>query len=199
VSLNLRRAAAVTLAGLATLAAAPAAEAACTPQPASAQPFAQWGDNGLYTLLDGGGAEGDLTGWTLTGSAHVVEGNEPFQAGGADDHLALALVAGDSITTAPICIDDSYPWFRFFARNTSGRKGKLNIEVLYTDAGGKQRSRESDGYATADDQWRPSGTVRIPVDFDRTGSTIAVSFRFTARSNSSFLLDDVFVDPMARG
>ena len=31
------------------------------------------------------------------------------------------------------------------------------------------------------------------------GGAVPVSFRFTAESNSSFLVDDVYVDPMARG
>ncbi len=196
-SMNLRRGGvAAALAGLALLAAVPAAQAAgCTPQPASDHPFAQWGDGGIYTLVGGGDFEGAMSAWTLTGSADVVEGNDPFLAGGH----SVALAAGDSVTTAPICIDDSYPWFRFFARNTAGGKSKLKIEILYTDLKGKARSENTDGYATTGDGWTPSDQIGIPVDFDHAGSTVRVAFRFTAQSNSSLELDDVYVDPMARG
>jgi len=192
--------------GLGLLAAAPAAHAAttaapasCTPQPASVRPFSAWDDFGFYTLVAGGDAEGDLAGWTLDG-AQVAEGNEPFQVGGASDHLALALAEGDSVTTAPICIDDTYPWFRFFARNTAGRKAKLRVEVLYTDVRGKLREEGTGDYATREDDWLPTGSLGIDVDWDNVpGGALPVSFRLTAASNSSFLVDDIYVDPMARG
>lgn len=204
-----RKLLAIAAAGLGLLAAAPAAQAAkeasaaapaeCTPQPASAQPFSAWSDFGLYTLVAGGDVEGDLAGWTLDG-ARVVEGNEPFQVGGAGDHLALALAEGDSVTTAPICIDATYPWFRFFARNTAGRKAKLRVQVLYTDVKGKLRQEGAGDYATREGGWLPTGSLGIAIDWDKVpGGALPVSFRFTAKNHSSFLVDDVYVDPMARG
>jgi hypothetical protein len=200
---RLRGALAAVVAGAGLLAAVPAAQAkdaaaaACTPQPAAATPFAAWDDFGIYTLVAGGDMESGLAGWTTTGTAHVIEGNEPFQVGGETDHLALALAPGDSATSAPICIDDTYPWFRFFARNTSGHKGKLKVEVLYTDSRGRARAEGTGDYATSESAWRPSDTLGIPVEFEHAGETVVVSFRFTALS--SFELDDVYVDPMARG
>jgi hypothetical protein len=195
-----RKLLAAAVAGLGLLAAAPAAHAAaCTPQPATGQPFTPWDDLGSYAPAPGGDLEGDLAGWTLDG-AQVVEGNEPFQVGGSGDHLSLALNEGDSVTTAPICIDDTYPWFRFFARNTAGRKAKLRVEVLYSDAKGKLREEGTGDYATREDDWLPAGSLGIDVDWDKVpDGAVPVSFRFTAQSNSSFLIDDVYVDPMARG
>jgi hypothetical protein len=201
-----RKMLAAAVAGLGLLAAAPAAQAAataapasCTPQPATAHPFAPWDDFGFYALVSGGDVEGDLAGWTLDG-AQVAEGNEPFFVGGAGDHRSLALAEGDSVTTAPICIDDTYPWFRFFARNTAGRKAKLRVQVLYTDVKGKLREEGTGDYATNDDAWLPTGTLGIDIDWASvSGGALPVSFRFTAESNSSFLVDDVYVDPMARG
>jgi len=198
---------AAAVAGLGLLAAAPAAQAStaaaapasCTPQPATGQPFSPWDDFGFYALVSGGDVEGDLAGWTLDG-AQVVEGNEPFQVGGAADHLALALNEGDSVTTAPICIDDTYPWFRFFARNTAGRKAKLRVDVLYTDVKGKLREEGTGDYTTREEGWLPTGSLGIDIDWDKVpGGAVLVSFRFTAQNNASFLVDDVYVDPMARG
>ena len=202
--MNKLLAAAVT--GLGLLAAAPAAHAApapapadCTPQPAIGQPFTPWDDLGFYTLVSGGDIEGDLSGWTLNG-AQVVEGNERFGVGGAGDHRSLALAEGDSVTSAPICIDDTYPWFRFFARNTAGRNAKLRVDVLYTDVKGKLREEGTGDYSTREDGWLPTGSLGIDVDWNKVpGGTVLVSFRFTAESNSSFLVDDVYVDPFARG
>ncbi len=206
-----RKLLAAAVAGLGLLAAAPAAQAAtaaaapasCTPQPASGQPFAPWDDFGFYTLVSGGDVEGDIAGWTLDG-AQIDEGNEPFQVGSAGDHRSLALAEGDSVTTAPICIDDTYPWFRFFARNTAGHKAKLRVEVLYTDVKGKLREEGTGDYATRESDWLPTGSLAIDVDWDKIPGGagvggIPIYFRFTAESNSSFLVDDVYVDPMARG
>jgi len=197
---------AAAVAGLGLLAAAPAAQAApapapadCTPPPATGQPFTPWDDLGFYTLVSGGDFEGDLAGWTLDG-AQVVDGNEQFGAGAAGDHRSLALAEGDSVTSAPICIDDTYPWFRFFARNTAGRKAKLRVDVLYTDVKGRLREEGTGDYSTREDGWLPTGSLGIDVDWNKIpGGTVLVSFRFTAGSNSSFLVDDVYVDPFARG
>ncbi len=195
---------AAAFAALGLLAAVPAARAAatpadCTPQPATAQPFSAWEDFGAYSLVAGGDIEGDLAGWTLNG-AQVVRGNEPFQVGGAGDHRSLSLAEGDSVTTAPICIDDTYPWFRFFARNTAGGKAKLKVDVLYTDSLGRLRDEGTGDYATRESAWLPTGSLGIDVDWDTVpGGAVPISFRFTAKSDSSFLIDDVYVDPMARG
>src|SRR5262249_14961735 len=159
--------------------------------PAAAHPFAAYGDDGVYTLVAGGDFEGDLSGWT---GARMVADNNPFLGDGT---RAVALGPGDSLTTAPICIDDTYPWFRFFADNTSAGKGKLKIELLYTDLRGKARSRNADDYATSDAGWKPSDTVGIDVNWDHAGDAVPVQFRFTAQNNSSFELDDIYVDPMA--
>ena len=201
---------AAAVAGLGLLAAAPAARAAtvaataapanCTPQPASGQPFSPWDDSGFYALVSGGDVEGDLAGWTLAGAQVVVEENEPFQVGGAGDHRALSLSGGDSVTTAPICIDDTYPWFRLFARNTAGGKSKLKVEVLYTDTKGKLREEGTGDYATRETAWLPTGSLGIDIDWENVpGGSLPVSFRFTAAEDSAWLVDDVYVDPMARG
>jgi len=198
-------AAALTALGL--LAAAPAAQAAsatalatnCTPQPALAHPFASWNDVGFYTLVSGGDAEGALSGWTLNG-ARVVEGNEPFKVGRSTDHRSIALTGGTSVTTAPICIDSTYPWFRFFARNTSGHNANLKVDVLYTDTKGRVRDAGTGDYSTAGGAWVPTGSIGMNIVWQAlpTGSSLPVTFRFSATGSDSWLVDDVYVDPYAR-
>lgn len=198
-------AAAMTALGL--LGAVPAAQAAratalttnCTTQPASLHPFARWNDFGFYTLVSGGNAEGALTDWTLAG-ARVVEGNEPFQVGGPADHRSIALTGGASVTTAPICIDSTYPWFRFFARNTSGRPAVLKVDILYTDTKGKVRDAGTGDYSSANGAWVATGSLGIAVAWQAlpAGSSLPVMFRFSAAGNASWQLDDVYVDPFAR-
>jgi hypothetical protein len=197
------------ISGLALFVAAPAAQAAttaanpqkCVPQPALRQAFLPWADRGQYTLSPGGDIESPLAGWTLTGGARVVAGNEPFYVGRTVDKASLSLPTGSSVVTAPICIDDTYPWFRLFARNTGDSKANLKVEILYLDTTGKLRTRASGTYKASTSGWAPTGTLKIPMTFDPTAAAGAapVAFRFTPQgTGSSWQIDDVYVDPMAR-
>jgi hypothetical protein len=195
--------------GLALLAVVPAAHAAgvatnplgCTPKPALMKAFAPWADGGDYTLAPGGNFETALSGWMLGSGAHVVAGNEPFYVGTANDHASLALPAGSSAISAPICIDDTYPWFRLFARNTGDPKSTLKVDVLYLDAKGNLKARASGDYTASSTAWTPTGTMKIDLAFDPTsvGGAAPVAFRFTPQGKGgNWQIDDVYVDPYRR-
>ena len=47
------------------------------------QPFKRWGDYANYKLVGGGSFENGATGWTLSGGAKVVSGNESYKVGGS--------------------------------------------------------------------------------------------------------------------
>jgi hypothetical protein len=193
--------------GLSALCAAPAHAATianpydCAPHPTLAQSFGFWGDSGLYTPVTNSGLENGATGWTLLGGASVVAGNEPWRIGGASDRSALDLPAGSSAITAPLCIDETYPHFRLFARNTGVTKGALRIEVLYFDSKGKILNTKPYDYKNAFSTWAPTGLVGIDVFTSKTTVAAApVAFRFTPTgAGTRFQIDDIYVDPrMAR-
>ena len=48
-------------------------------------PFTPWLDPMHYTLLPGGSFEGGAAGWTLSGGARVMSGNETYKVNGAGD------------------------------------------------------------------------------------------------------------------
>jgi hypothetical protein len=173
----------------------------CTAQPAAAHPFAVFGDNGTYTLLNGGNMEGPLPGWTLSPGVAAVEGNEGYFVGSARDHRSLALPGGATVTTAPVCIDQTYPWFRLFARNTSAKSATLKIEIVYTDTKGKLVTRGTGSHNGAPGAWSLTDTQSIKAKFDTSVASGAapISFRFTAPAGTSWQLDDIYVDPRARG
>jgi hypothetical protein len=195
-------------AGLAALIAAPAHAAGtianpynCAPQPTLAQNFAAWSDYGQYTPVLNAGLEDGTAGWTLSGGASVVTGNEPWKIGGGWHRNALDLPAGSSAVTAPICIDETYPHFRLFARNTGSLKGALKIEVLYFDTKGKIVNTKPYDYKAPSPAWQPTGLVGINVFTSKTAATAApVAFRFTPTTKDArYQIDDVYVDPRARG
>jgi hypothetical protein len=172
----------------------------CAPQPTLAQNFSSWGDTNLYTPVPNAGVENGATGWTLFGGAAVVAGNEPWKIGGASHRYALNLPANSSAITAPLCIDETYPHFRLFARNTGALAGALKIEVLYYDAKGTILSAKPVDYKTTTTAWQPTGMVGINLFTTKTTVAAApVAFRFTTGKDAAFQIDDVYVDPWARG
>lgn len=198
------------LIGIALLAAAPAEakNAAnnpdlCAAQPAFARPFTAFGDSGDYTLVDGGDMESELRGWKLSHGARIVEGNAPFNVGSPTDDHSLSLASGATVQTAPICIDQTYPWLRLFARNTSNIAGvpaELKVDILYTDVKGKT-VRKSSGTEVGMGAWKLSNRLQIKAVFDAAiaDGAAPVVISFTAPSGTSWLLDDIYVDPRARG
>jgi hypothetical protein len=103
-------------------------------------------------------------------------------------------------TCAPVCIDETYPHFRLFARNLGSPKTALRIDVLYYDAKGNITATKPVDYKTAGNTWQPTGMVGIGVFTSKTTVAAApVAFRFTpATRDGHFQIDDVYVDPRAR-
>ena len=182
--------------------AAPATAAAATPAvcvtPKFSQVFLPWRDSALYTLSPGGDFETGLSGWTLSGGARTVAGNETFYVGGARDRLSLSLRAGATAVSAPMCIDRTYPSFRFFARNTGSATSDLRVEVLWQESGATRRSdARLDKKAGA--LWTPVSSLRLPSGALSTGTLEPVTFRFTAvGAGGAWQIDDLYVDPYMR-
>jgi hypothetical protein len=172
----------------------------CAPQPTLATSFSTWSDYNLYTPVPNAGVEIGATGWTLTGAASVVSGNEPWKIGSASDRSSLDLPAGSSAITAPLCIDETYPHFRLFVRNAGTLSSALKIEVLYFDAKGNVINTKPYDYKTTSSLWQPSGMVGINVFTPKTTVAAApIAFRFTPTTKDGhFQIDDVYVDPWAR-
>jgi hypothetical protein len=200
-----RRAAFTALAGtLLALTLSGAAHAAvsnpydCSVQAVVSQSFAQWGDYAQYTPAPNAGVENGSAGWTLGAGAKVVDGNEPWKIGGSADAKALELAANSWAVTAPMCIDRTFPHFRFFANRLASR-GDLKIDVLFYDTKGNIQATKAIAYHAALSGWLPTGMIDIGVFDAKTTVTAApVAFRFTTTKDSGYRIDDVYVDPMVR-
>jgi hypothetical protein len=176
---------------LATTGAAAPAAAACAGQSTS-QPFLRWLDPARYVLLPGGSLEG-ATGWTLTGGARLVAGNESFSVNSSKDRTSLSLPSGSSATSAPMCITLLHPDLRFFAQNTGTRTSTLKIEAVVTLAG--VRVTLPVGLLLAGGSWQP--TLPLPFLTNLVAPlSNTVTFRFTPLgSNSGWRIDDLYLDP----
>jgi hypothetical protein len=159
------------------------------------QPFARYRDDASYKTV--GTFENGTAGWTLTGGAKVVAGNETAHVSDAADDHSLSLPVGSTATTPPVCVGLAEPTLRFFAKRDSGLLSSVVVSVqvqtslgvwvplpLGVDLGGA---------------WQPSGKMLILANLlpllppDRT----AVRFTF-APLLGSYQIDDVYVDPLHR-
>jgi hypothetical protein len=193
------------LALLAVLSARPANAAeptllGCGYEPVS--PFLRFLDPLPYTLAPDGGFEAGAAGWTLSGGARVVSGNEPWLLGGAGDSKSLLLPAGSSATSPAMCVPLVLPIVRFFAQGGSFLS-TLKVEAIYTDGSGAQRSIVLLPGVLASSGWQPTlpllqlgGALNA---LTLNGLTSEMSFRFTPRAgffgSGTWRIDDVYVDP----
>jgi hypothetical protein len=160
------------------------------------QPFVAWGDLADYFLAPDGDFSDGGTGWELAG-AEVVAENEPYYVHGGDTPAAVRLESGATATSPTICVAQDDPTMRFFARSTGEPTGTLDVEVLYTDALGAPQSLPIGTVAGATaGEWTPS----LPMPILANLYEMTVAFRFTAHGDgSSWLVDDVYVDPYRKG
>jgi hypothetical protein len=189
-------AAAVVASAFATAGPAAAATSDVCVTPSFSQTFLPWKDKALYTKSPGGDFEGALRGWSLGSGAGVTDGNESFHVGGAGDSSSLYLAPGASAVSAPMCVDRTYPSFRFFARNLTGGKGQLQVEVLWSESG-RRKSSNAGLDKAAGTGWTPVKSLQLPTGALSTGALEPVTFRFTA-TGGSYQIDDVYVDPFMR-
>jgi hypothetical protein len=164
----------------------------------SAQVFAAWADTSSYFLAPNGGFENGSSGWSLSGGASVVSGNEPFLATGSH---SLSLPSGSTATSPVICIGSNEPYVRLFGSDAGGIDAGLHVRVtwyglLNSVLGATDFTTYGPGAG-----WAPlsklesagGGNVLIPL----LGSTSA-RIQFTPLgAGSSWQIDDLYVDPCA--
>jgi hypothetical protein len=160
---------------------------------ALSQPFLAWGDSNLYELVPGGDFAGSLSGWTFSGGAQRAAGGEPDAVNGAVGGYSLALPRGAAGQSPFVCVNASYPTFRFFARN-EGVASTVLVQVVYQTLLGPVSVPL--GVVALSGEWQPTlpmltGSLATGA---LSGGTAEVALRFTALTGAS-RVDDVFVDP----
>ncbi len=196
-------------AGLA--AALPAAAKAATiaptlncPVPTVLQPYERFGDSRWYELAPGGSFEIGASTWTLAGGATLVAGNEPWFLNSRTDTSALSLPPGAVATSAAMCVDISYPTFRFPVRSLDPNgQTDLDIEVRYPDADDSAWMKVRTESGKLHEGWRITEDVDLKPDhYSGEAGQRLVYIRLSARGKKDdpgWRVDDVYVDPRLRG
>ncbi|HVD41222.1 MAG TPA: hypothetical protein VNC16_09505 [Solirubrobacterales bacterium] len=196
---SLRKLILAVVAALAAMALPATAAQACSYSGAE-QVFQPWGDTSHYVLAPDGGFEAGGLGWYLGGGAKAVEGNESFFLNDAADSKSLALPAGSSAVSPPICMSIDTPHFRLLARNTGDPASYLKVEATYLLLG--LIRTKTVGTVKAGSTWAPTQQLSTVLTLSTVVGTLipsAIQIRITpVGSGGNWQVDDVYIDPFAR-
>jgi hypothetical protein len=162
--------------------------------PAAVQSFAPWGDNSKYVPIPGGSFE-TAGGWTLSGGAKIVGGNEPFYLGSPTDSRSLLLPPGSSALTPGVCLAVLTPTLRFVGSASDGSGVKVS---MYTRTLLGLVQLPSSGFIDLDATWNASQTqvflIQNLLGLVNLGKA-NIYFRFTPVGGATVQMDDVLLDP----
>ena len=173
---------------------------------ATEKPFASFGDQRDYFLVPGGDFESGGAGWNL-GGANVVSDQEPWNAYARGGTGALAIPSARSAVSPTVCVGIEHPAMRFFAHRSGGGLLGGASQLLVTARVETSLGAVAEvpvGTITAltnSTKWSPTpAQVVLPSLLPLLpGEHTPVQFRFTAVGTSTWVIDDVFVDPRCRG
>ena len=159
---------------------------------ATSTPFAAWKDYANYAFAADGGFESGGSGWSLSGGARAVSGNESYYVHSRTDKTSMSLPKGASATSPGMCISLLSSKMRFLVRGDSG--SSVKVQVVYRGLLSSVLGIFDGGTISAGGTWKPSPALGmlggvLPL------LTTSVSFRFTA-VNGAAAIDDVYLDPM---
>jgi hypothetical protein len=158
------------------------------------QVFSPWQDFANYYLAPNGSFEAGTTGWSLSGGAGVVSGNEPFYKTGTH---SLALPSGSSALSPTICLGPNQLFVRMFANDKGGTDSGLRVRVVWYGLLNKVLGISD--FAPGGG-WSPtaklnsSGGLQVPL-LPILGSTSARVQITPVGSGSKWQIDDLYIDP----
>jgi hypothetical protein len=161
------------------------------------QVFAPWQDYANYNLAPNGGLESGTTGWSVSGGASVVSGNQPFLRSGTH---ALSLPSGSSALSPVVCLGQQQLFIRMFAKDVGGADRGLRVRVVWYGLLNKVLGITDFATFAPGSGWSPtakldsSGGLQVPL-LPILGSTSARVQITPAGSGSKWQIDDLYIDP----
>ena len=166
--------------------------------PTASQAFSGWGDTSSYARLYNNGFESGSLGWTLSGGAKIVSGNEPFNlSGNRSDNHSLLLPSGSSAYSSTVCFALGDWHMRFLMRNVGSASGSLHVQVIVPSLLGGLLTVLDGGTVQGGGSWAPSPRLELLLsNVTNLIGTRAVAFRFTPVGlGAAYQIDDVYLDP----
>jgi hypothetical protein len=164
------------------------------------QVFSPWADPHAYVQAPDGGFEAGGSGWSLSGGASVVSGNETYFLNDAGDSRALSLPGGSSASSPPICVSLDTPIFRMMVRNSGDPSSRLRVEAIYKLLGLVQTKVVNT--VSAGSSWAPSQQMSPVLGLSTIVGTLipsAIQVRVTPLDGKGvWQIDDLYIDPFSR-
>ena len=159
----------------------------------NSHPFAQFGDNHSYFPFPNNGFESGTSGWSVSGAAGVVSGNEPWYVNGAGSR-SLSLGPGATAASPLVCVSLVDPDWRMFVQ--SNANGALHAQIVFYGLLGNVTGvlNAADFDASGFASWEPSPTVNSLLALPLATQYAQLRLTNTATSGS-WQVDDVFADP----
>jgi hypothetical protein len=161
------------------------------------QVFAPWQDFANYYLAPNGSFELGTSGWSLTGNAQVVPGNEPFFPTGMH---SLSLGSGSSALSPTICLGPKQLYLRVFGEDVGGTDAGLRVRVRWYGLLNSVLGITDYAVFPSGGGWSPlakvnsSGGLQVPL-LPILGSTSARVEITPLGSGSRWNIDDLYIDP----
>jgi hypothetical protein len=161
------------------------------------QVFAPWQDFANYYLAPNGSFELGTTGWSLSGGAAIVSGNEPFYPTGTH---SLSLPSGSSAVSPTICLGPDQLYVRMFGKDVGGTDSGLRIRVRWYGLLNQLLGVSDYAVLQPGQDWSPlskvnsSGGLQVPL-LPIVGSTSARVEITPLGAGSRWQVDDLYIDP----
>jgi hypothetical protein len=163
------------------------------------QVFAPWQDSNNYLPAPNNGFESGSTGWSLSGGAGVVSGNEPFYPSGTH---SLSLPSGSSATSPQVCLGTQQLYIRLFAKDLNGTDSGLRVRVYWYGLLNQLLGYSDFGVFPGGGNWGPTGKVQsgggllapLPVVSLLASSSARIQIT-PLGSGSHWQIDDLYIDP----
>jgi hypothetical protein len=163
------------------------------------QVFAPWGDSANYLPAPNGGFESGAKGWSLSGGAAVVPGNQPFLRTGA---YSLSLPSGSSAMSPTVCLGTKQLFIRLFAKDSGGSDHGLRVRVYWYGLLNKLLGVSDFATLPAGGDWGPSdrvnsgGGLLAPLPIVALISSTSARIEVTPLGGGSqWRIDDLYIDP----
>jgi hypothetical protein len=154
--------------------------------------FSPWGDGSNYYFPGNGGFESGSAGWSLSGGATVVPGNESSYLHSRSDGHALSIPDGGG-ASVQLCYGVFYPALRFFAQSDDG--ATVHVSVTTKNWLGVVSTLDGGSFQAGSD-WAPSpklSTLLSALIAPFGSKTMALHIEV---SGGTAQIDDLYVDPL---
>jgi hypothetical protein len=161
--------------------------------------FAPWQDFANYILAPNGSFELGSAGWSLSGGAGIVPGNEPFYPTGSH---SLALPSGSSALSPTVCLGTKQLYVRLFGKDLGGTDQGLRVRVYWYGLLNRLLGYSDFTTFAPGGDWMPSnqinstGGLLMPLPVVALLSSTSARIQITPLgAGSRWQIDDLYIDP----